>query len=59
MKISFFPLGTPQSLPFNPFMMEIHLAASGEFTYFMTNMKKLSFKKKKEISPFFKKKLKI
>lgn len=56
----FFPLGTPQSLPFNPFMMEIHLAASGEFTYFMTNTKKLSFKKKKkEIRQFLRKSLKF
>lgn len=49
------------ALPFNPFMMEIHPAASGEFTYFMTNMKKLSFflKKKKEIRQFLRKSLKF
>lgn len=40
-------------------MMEIHSPASGEFTYFMTNKKKLSLKKKREISPFIRKSLKF
>lgn len=41
--------------------MEIHLAASGEFTSLMTNMNSVKKRKKerKEISPIFKKRLKF